>query len=67
MAPERVTLEITESTLMVDREGVGEALSRLAGMGLRLSIDDFGTGYSSLSYLSRLPVQEIKIDRLSGR
>jgi EAL domain-containing protein (putative c-di-GMP-specific phosphodiesterase class I) len=63
MAPERVTLEITESTLMVDRDGVGEALARLAGMGVRLSIDDFGTGYSSLSYLSRLPVQEIKIDR----
>ena len=36
-------------------------LLRIAGV--RFSIDDFGTGHSSLAQLSRLPVDELKIDR----
>ncbi len=62
-APERLILEITETTIMVDQERALQILTRLADMGVRLSIDDFGTGYSSLAYLSKLPVKEIKIDK----
>jgi diguanylate cyclase (GGDEF)-like protein len=63
LAPARLELEITESSLLADPFRVRQVLTRLNDMGLRLAIDDFGTGYSSLAYLKRLPVQAIKIDR----
>jgi diguanylate cyclase (GGDEF)-like protein len=63
MDPSRLTLEITEGTAMSDDATTRKVLGILNRMGVRLSIDDFGTGYSSLSYLSRLPVQELKIDK----
>lgn len=56
-------LELTESSIMADPDRSRAMLQRLSEAGVRLSIDDFGTGYSSLSYLSRLPLDEIKIDR----
>jgi diguanylate cyclase (GGDEF)-like protein len=56
-------LELTESSIMADPERSRSMLNRLSEAGIRLSMDDFGTGYSSLSYLSRLPLDEIKIDR----
>jgi EAL domain-containing protein (putative c-di-GMP-specific phosphodiesterase class I) len=61
--PERLGVELTESTVMADPDQAQSILESIAATGVRLSIDDFGTGYSSLAYLKRLPVQELKIDR----
>jgi diguanylate cyclase (GGDEF)-like protein len=61
--PTRLTLEITESTVIADSKPVAEVLEALSALGIRLAIDDFGTGYSSVSYLRNLPVSEVKIDR----
>jgi len=63
LAPERLDLEITESTLLEDRGDTRRALQALRARGLRISLDDFGTGYSSLSYLLSFPLDRIKIDR----
>lgn len=61
--PSMLILEITESAVMSNAEEALEALQILDKMGVTLSIDDFGTGYSSLAYLTKLPVDEIKIDK----
>ena len=56
-------LELTESSVIADPRRAIATLSRLREMGVHLSVDDFGTGYSSLTYLSRLPVDQMKIDK----
>jgi len=61
--PKRITAEITESVLLVDREEVAERLTKLREAGLKIAVDDFGTGYASLAYLTTLPLDSIKIDR----
>ena len=60
--PSLLLLEITESTLMADRDRAVDVLHQLAGFGVRIGIDDFGTGQSSLAHLRSLPVHTLKID-----
>ena len=61
--PSRVTIEITETTVLTDVPIVTEHLEALRAMGVRVAIDDFGTGYTSLAHLRALPVDALKIDR----
>ncbi len=59
----QLSLEITESQLMMQWGASLDALTRLRMNGFSLSIDDFGTGYSSFSHLHKIPFSEIKIDK----
>ncbi len=70
--PRKLTVEITESSVMRDEHNGLKAMHRLRDLGVALSIDDFGTGYSSLSRLAQFPIQLLKIpktfvDPLAGR
>ena len=61
--PECIEIEITETSMLHDPDGVGEILRALRQLGLRIAIDDFGTGFSSLSHLKRFPIDTLKIDK----
>lgn len=63
LEPKWLKLEITESAAMANPERALEIISSFSEKGFTISIDDFGTGHSSLAYLTRLPIDEIKIDR----
>lgn len=61
--PSRLTIEITESSLMADPDLAIRLLGRLKQLGVRISVDDYGTGFASLAYLRELPVDELKLDQ----
>ncbi|HEY7933430.1 MAG TPA: bifunctional diguanylate cyclase/phosphodiesterase [Solirubrobacteraceae bacterium] len=63
VAADQLTLEVTESAALTDPERAVRVLGSLRELGVRISIDDFGTGHASIAYLTRLPLDEIKIDR----
>lgn len=59
----RLKLELTESLVLDDVEDTIKKMQALQQLGVGFSMDDFGTGYSSLSYLTRLPLDQLKIDQ----
>ncbi len=61
--PDRLLLEVTESSLIDDIEASIAQMEEVRALGVRFALDDFGTGYSSLSYLQRFPVDVLKIDK----
>lgn len=61
--PQRVCIEVTESSLVNDLDLSIARLAGLRSLGVRIAVDDFGTGYSSLSAVHRFPIDVVKIDR----
>jgi diguanylate cyclase (GGDEF)-like protein len=59
----RLEIEITEASLLEDREQVLTIIHSLKNVGISISLDDFGTGYASLAQVNRLPLDRIKIDK----
>lgn len=59
----KISLEITEYTLMEYRETTMRVLNKMQIDGMTFRLDDFGTGYSSLTYLKDTPISSIKIDK----
>jgi diguanylate cyclase len=64
LAPNRLRFEVTENQVLADPDRAIGVLGELRRLGVGLSVDDFGTGQASLAYLTRLPVDELKIDRV---
>lgn len=63
LAPERLTIEVTEAVFSVDIDLVCRSLAELRSSGVRIALDDFGTGFSSINNLRLFPLDELKIDR----
>lgn len=62
LSPDCLTVELTETSFMHEIQYGIDLFKQIRGYGISVSIDDFGTGYSALNYLSRLPIDELKID-----
>ena len=63
VSPEKLTLEVTESSIMEDIGHAVLVLECLRDIGVRISMDDFGTGHSSLAQLRNIPLHELKVDK----
>lgn len=63
MPPERLELEVLETSALENIEKVSESMKACIGLGVQFALDDFGTGYSTLTYLKQLPARTLKIDQ----
>jgi len=63
LAPHRLLLELTESTMIDDYEQAADRLANIRTMGVRIALDDFGAGYTSLRQLQSFPVDVVKLDQ----
>ena len=63
IAPHRLVLELTETSLASDSELAMKKLVALRELGVGIALDDFGVGQSSLSSLGQFPIDRFKIDR----
>lgn len=63
LSPSRLELEITETTVIADKQKALLQLARIRALGVTVAIDDFGTGYSSFDTLRCFPFDKIKLDR----
>ena len=63
MDPNRLVLELTETTMTDDDDAAQAGLHALRDLGVNVVIDDFGTGHSTLARLRHLPAIGVKLDR----
>lgn len=63
--PRIVTVDVHESAVSGDLAGAAANLAGFRARGGRVCLDDFARGVSSLSLLRRLPLDEVRIDRLA--
>lgn len=59
-----LTIELTESILMNNIDQIIKVMKEMRELGVKISLDDFGSGFSSLNVLARLPIDEVKLDRV---
>ena len=61
--PERLELEVTETSLVIDPVVAGRSLDLIRGFGVNIALDDFGTGYASIGFLRQFRFEKLKLDR----
>ena len=59
----RITLEILEGLAAESIGELNKTIMLLKNLGFKISLDDFGSGYSSLNLLTRMGIDEVKLDR----
>lgn len=64
LAPDRLTIEVLESTLSDNSNDMtARNITMLAQLGCGIDLDHFGTGRASLAAIRRFAVSRLKIDR----